>query len=374
VLTYPLMTAIQLISAQIGRVTGKGLAANLGTMLPGWLMTLLVVLLFIANTINLGADLAAMGAAAQLVVGWGDHWFTLAFALASLLLQLFIPYKKYASILKWLTLVLLAYVAVVFMVKLDWAGVALHLIWPDARLDKDMITTIVAILGTTISPYLFFWQSAQEVEEVEAKPQAHPLNDAPEQAPKEMARMKLDTFAGMAVSNIIALAIMISAGATLNAAGKTDIGTAAEAAEALRPAAGDFAFLLFSLGIIGTGLLAIPVLAGSAAYAIGESRGWKCGLDQKPWEAAGFYIVIAAATLLGVVIDWSGIDPIKALFWSAVVNGLVAFPIMVAMMVLARQRGRMGDFRAGWLLTTFGWIATLGMGIATLGFFTTLIS
>ena len=247
VLTYPLMSAVQLISAKIGRVTGKGLAANLGTMLPSWAITALVGLLFLANTINLGADLAAMGAAAQLVVGWGDHLFTLAFAVVSLTLQLFIPYKKYASVLKWLTLVLLAYVAVIFLVKLDWKDVALHLVWPDVKVSGESITTIVAILGTTISPYLFFWQSAQEVEEVAAKPEKMPLKTAPEQAPKEMGRMKLDTFAGMAVSNLVALAIMISAAATLHAHGKTEIGTAADAAQALRPVAGDFAFLLFSL-------------------------------------------------------------------------------------------------------------------------------
>lgn len=363
VLTYPLMSAVQLVSAQIGRVTGCGLAKNMGEILPRWFVTSLVALLFIANTINIGADLAAMGAAGELVVGWSSHFFTIGFAVLSLLLQMFLPYERYSRFLKWLTLVLIAYVAVVLMVKLDWSAVGQGLIIPRIA-GKEAVITIVAIFGTTISPYLFFWQSAQEVEEVAHDDAAEPLIDAPWQARREFRRMRIDTFFGMAISNMVALAIMIATAATLHASGKTTISTAAEAAKALQPVAGEFAFLLFALGIIGTGLLALPVLAGSAAYAIGESRGWKCGLEEKPWEAAGFYSVIGLATLLGVGIDWSDLDPMKALFWSAVINGIAAVPIMVAMMLVVHKHSSMGKFTAKPQLLFFGWAATCIMALA----------
>ncbi|MGI4958378.1 MAG: Nramp family divalent metal transporter [Janthinobacterium lividum] len=363
VLTYPLMCAIQLVSAHIGRVTGHGLAKNMADVFPKWLVTGLVALLFVANTINIGADIAAMGDAAELVVGFGAHVFTVLFAIGSLLLQMFVPYRRYAAILKWLTLVLLAYVALIFMVKIDWAAATKGMIWPTIA-GAGAVTTVVAIFGTTISPYLFFWQSSQEVEGVEQDARAEPLKKAPEQARREFRRMRLDTFSGMAVSNIVALAIIVGTAATLHAAGKTRIDTAADAAQALEPVAGHFAFLLFSLGIIGTGLLAVPVLAGSAAYAVGESRGWKCGLDYKPWEAVGFYSVIGVATLLGIGIDWSPLDPIKALFWSAVLNGLVAVPIMAAMMVVVSRKSSMGEFIASRWLLFFGWAATGVMAAA----------
>ncbi|GGB43447.1 iron transporter [Sphingomonas metalli] len=362
-LTYPLMTAVQLVSAHIGRVTGCGLAKNMGDLLWRPFVTFLVVLLFVANTINIGADLAAMGAAAELVAGGGAHVFTVGFAIVSLILQLFLPYQRYAGLLKWLTLTLLAYVAVLFMVKLDWLGVAKGLTIPRIE-GKEAVITVVAIFGTTISPYLFFWQSAQETEEVHRNPHEEPLVDAPWQARREFRRMRLDTFVGMAVSNLVAIAIMIGTAATLHAAGMSSINTAADAAKALQPVAGRFAFLLFSLGIIGTGLLAVPVLAGSAAYAIGESRGWKCGLDQRPWEAVGFYAVITLATLLGIAIDWSSLDPIKALFWSAVINGVVAVPIMAAMMLVVSRRSAMGKFTASPRLLFFGWTATAVMAAA----------
>jgi NRAMP (natural resistance-associated macrophage protein)-like metal ion transporter len=365
VLTYPLMTAVQLVSARIGRVTDAGLARNMAKILPGWILTGLVALLFIANTINIGADLAAMGAAAELVVGAGDHVFTAIFAIVSVLLQIFVPYHRYASILKWLTLVLLAYVALILMVHVDWAAVGRGMVWPTIA-GVSAITTVVAIFGTTISPYLFFWQSSQEVEEVDRDDDKHALNDAPGEAAGEFRRINFDTFAGMAVSNLVALAIMIGTAATLHASGKTDIQSAADAASALKPVAGQFAFLLFSLGIIGTGMLAIPVLAGSTAYAIGESRGWKTGLESKPLEAKGFYAVIAISTLLGIGIDWSPLDPIKALFWSAVINGVVAVPIMAVMMIVVSRRSIMGDYTARLPLLIFGWIATAVMAAAAL--------
>lgn len=365
VLTYPLMTAVQLVSAHIGRVTGCGLAKNMGDILWRPFVTFLVVLLFVANTINIGADLAAMGAAAELVAGGGAHIFTIGFALFSLILQLFLPYQRYAGLLKWLTLTLLAYVALLFMVKLDWLDVVKGLAIPRIE-GKEAIVTVVAIFGTTISPYLFFWQSAQETEEVHRNPHEEPLVDAPWQARREFRRMRLDTFAGMAVSNLVAISIVIGTAATLHAAGMSSINTAADAAKALQPVAGPFAFLLFSLGIVGTGLLAVPVLAGSAAYAIGEAHGWKCGLDQRPWEAIGFYTTITLATLLGIAIDWSPLDPIKALFWSAVINGVVAVPIMAAMMMVVSRRSAMGKFTASRRLLFFGWTATAVMAVAAI--------
>lgn len=363
-LTYPLMSAVQLVSAQIGRVTGCGLAQNLKNVLPKSIVLVVVALLFLANTINIGANLAAMGAAGQMSVG-GPTWVhTLVLAGVSLTLQLFISYETYAKYLKWLTLVLLSYVTVLLVVKVDWAAVGFGFIAPKIRLSGDTVTMVVAILGTTISPYLLFWQSSQEVEEIDRKDADKPLRKAPEQADRQLQRIRLDTFVGMAVSNLVAIAIMISTAATLHAQGKTEIGSAAEAAEALRPVAGDFAFVLFSLGIIGTGLLSLPVLAGSAAYALGESQGWKCGLENKPWEARGFYSVIAAATILGVGLGFTPIDPIKALFWSAVVNGFVAVPAMAAMMWVATQRDSMGRFVANPFVRVLGWGATLIMAAA----------
>jgi NRAMP (natural resistance-associated macrophage protein)-like metal ion transporter len=362
-LTYPLMSAVQLVSAHIGRVTGKGLAQNMREIMPGWLLTVLVAILFVANTINIGADIAAMGDAAQMVAGWGDHWFTIFFALFSLLLQIFVSYHRYARVLKWLTLSLLAYAAVVFVVKVDWGAAATGFFVP--RLEgPQAVATIVAIFGTTISPYLFFWQTAQEVEEIEDDADAEPLNDAPEQAPREIKRMRIDTLVGMAFSNVIALAIMIAAAATLHSQGVTEIDTAADAAKALQPVAGNFAFALFALGIIGTGLLAVPVLAGSAAYAVSNARGWRCGLERKLRDAPGFYAVIAIATLLGIALDWSNIPPLQALFWSAVINGFAAVPIMAAMMIIATRKAIMGEFRIHGLLLLLGWAATLVMGAA----------
>lgn len=365
VLTFPLMAAIQLLSAHIGRVTGKGLASNMGEVLPAPVVLSLVALLFVANTINIGADVAAMGEAAKLVTGFGEHAFTILFAIVSVVLQMFVPYKRYARLLTVLTLSLFSYVALVFMIHLDWSQVGLGMIGIHADLSPAAATTIVAIFGTTISPYLFFWQSAGEVEELEHHKGDKPLKEVPRQAKRAFARMRIDTLTGMAMSNLVGLAIMIATAATLHAAGKTNIQTAADAARALEPIAGKFAFLLFSVGIIGTGLLAIPVLAGSAAYAIGESRGWKVGLDNKPWEAVGFYLVIAMSVALGIGIDYSGLDPIKALYWSAVINGVIAVPMMAAMMLVATNRKRMGEFTARPSLKILGWASTAVMAAAT---------
>ena len=363
-LTYPLMSAVQLLCAEVGRVTGAGLAKNMGQILPRWMVTSLVTLLFVANTINIGADLAAMGESATLILGGDTRLYTAGFVALSLTLQLFVPYHRYVRFLKWLTMVLLAYVAVVFAVKLDWTEVARSIVAPKIHFSNGAVTLVVAIFGTTISPYLFFWQSAQEVEDLDADPNAKALKEAPSQAPAQMSRMRLDTFVGMAASNLIAMAIMISTAATLHAAGKTNITSAADAAKALQPVAGQFAFALFSLGIIGTGLLAVPVLAGSAAYAIGESRGWKVGLEKKPWEAQGFYAIITLSTILGLGIVVSPLDPMKALVWSAVINGVAAVPIMVGLMLVAQSRDQMGRFRAHGVLRFVGWLATGVMAAA----------
>jgi NRAMP (natural resistance-associated macrophage protein)-like metal ion transporter len=369
VLTWPLMVAVQSVSARIGRVTGCGLAGNMVKVFPRGIVMTLVLLLFIANTVNLGADLAAMGEAARLVLGGHARLYTVAFAVLSLLAVVFIPYHRYVGLLKWATFSLLAYVGVAFAVKIDWRAVAVGAFVPKVDLSGDMLTLIVAIFGTTISPYLFFWQSSQEVEDEEADPEAAPLVDRPDQAVRELNRIGWETWIGMAISNLVAFFIMLTAAVTLNASGKTDIQTAEQAAEALRPIAGDLAFLLFSLGLIGTGLLAVPVLAGSVAYAVGEARGWEIGLERPLNEARPFYLVISLAILLGLVIDFMSLDPIKALVWSAVVNGVIVVPIMAAMMIMAGQRRLMGAFVAAPWQRVLGWSATAVMAAAAVAMF-----
>jgi NRAMP (natural resistance-associated macrophage protein)-like metal ion transporter len=364
-LTFPLMVAIQMVSALIGRVTGRGLAHNMGQVMPRWIVMGLLVLLFIANTINVGADLAAMGEAAKLVTGFNQHAFTIGFAFVSLGLQLFIPYRRYARLLTVLTFSLFAYVAILFLLPLDWKAIGAGLIGLHPNLTKSAATTIVAIFGTTISPYLFFWQSSQEVEEVDQRADEQPLVDDPVEAPEALDRIRIDTITGMLASNLIAVAIMIATAATLHQHGVTNINTAADAAQALKPIAGRFAFALFSIGIIGTGLLAIPVLAGSTGYAVAEAAGWKSGLDNMPWQARGFYSVIGAAVILGLGIDWSPLDPIKALYWSAVLNGVIAVPMMAALMLVAGNRRKMGQFRVGPVLGALGWLSTAVMAAAT---------
>jgi NRAMP (natural resistance-associated macrophage protein)-like metal ion transporter len=367
--TYPLLSAIQMISARIGRVTGRGLAANMGRVFPRSVVTVLVGLLFVANTINIGADLAAMGAAAKLVLGWGQHAFTFLFAAVSLTLQILVPYHRYVRYLKWLTLALFAYVGVIFTVHIDWSQVAVRTIMPQLALTGATVTLVVAVFGTTISPYLFFWQASEEVEDDEADPTTGPLLENPDQAPAQLSRIRWDTYFGMGFSHLIAYFIILTTAVSLHAAGKADIQTSAQAAEALRPIAGDLAFLLFSLGIIGTGLLAVPVLAGSAAYAISESRGWTIGLEHPPREAVGFYSVIGLATILGLVVDYSPLDPIKALFWAAVLNGVISVPIMAAMMVVVSRRHEMGPFIATLGQRIFGWVATAVMAAAAVAMF-----
>jgi Mn2+/Fe2+ NRAMP family transporter len=310
-----------------------------------------------------------MAAASQLVAGGGSHVFVVLFAFICVVLQLFIPYRRYAQGLKWLTLSLFAYVGVVLLVHIDWPQALLGMVWP-REFATSALLTIVAVFGTTISPYLFFWQSSQEAEEIATSNQ-HALKEAPRAVAKQYRRIRIDTLFGMAFSNLIALAIMLATAATLHAKGVTTIGSAAEAAEALRPIAGRFASLLFALGIIGTGLLAVPVLAGSAAFAVGESQGWKTGLEYKPREAARFYAIIVAATFIGVALDWSNLNPIKALFWSAVLNGVSAVPIMAAMMIVASRRSIMGHLHESRTLLVFGWGATAVMALASVAMLVT---
>jgi len=361
VVTFPLMAAIQEISARIGRVTGRGIGGNLARYYPAWLVNVMVALLVLANTINIGADLGAMGAALKLLIGGPALLYVLGFAVLSALLEIFVRYSRYVSVLKYLTLSLLAYVATVFIVGTPWGEVGKNIVLPPIQLNKDYILAITAVLGTTISPYLFFWQAEEEVEDEQEKPEQQPLIEAPRQAPRELYRIRVDTVVGMALSNIVALCIVVTAAATLHAHGKTDIATSAEAAEALRPIAGPFAFALFACGIIGTGLLAMPVLAGSAAYALGEAMGWRVGLAQKAKRAPAFYAAIGLATLIGALMNFSPIDPVRALFWSAVINGIVAVPIMAIMMLMTRRRDIMGEFVLPRYLRVLGWAATAVM-------------
>ena len=369
VFTYPLMVAVQVISARIGRATGKGLAANLLEILPRWAVVALALLLFAANTINIGADVAAMGAAAQLLVGWGAVPFTIAAAALSLLLQVFIPYHRYVRVLKWWTLVLFTYVAVIFTVQIDWLDVAKRIVMPRLEFSGEWITMVVAVFGTTISPYLFFWQTSEEVEDMEMKDLPDLNHTNREAARRELRRMGIDTFTGMAISNLIAFFIILTAAVTLYRSGVTDIQTSAQAAEALKPIAGPFAFLLFSVGIIGTGFLAMPVLAGSAGYALAEAFDMPDGLEKKPGEAKMFYGVIVVAMVLAAGAVFMPIDPIRMLFWSAVINGVISVPILAAMMVLARRRRQMGAYVANAWQRILGWAATIAMALTVAALF-----
>jgi NRAMP (natural resistance-associated macrophage protein)-like metal ion transporter len=368
---FPLMVAIQEISARIGRVTGQGIAGNIRTHYPRWLLYAIVGLLLVANTINLGADLGAMGAALKLIVGGPAGLYVAGFAIFCTWLEVFSSYQRYVAILKWISFVLLAYVAVALVVHVPWETVLYQTFVPNFSLNTDYVVTVVAVLGTTITPYCFFWQSSQEAEDEEIDPTARALLDAPEQAPVEISRIRFDTYIGMGYSNIVSLFIIVATAATLHANGITNIQTSAQAAEALRPIAGLFTFALFATGIIGIGLLAVPVLAASGAYALGEAFGWTIGLDRKPLDAKAFYGTIAVSTLIGVGINFVGLDPIKALFWSAVINGVVAVPLMVIIMLMAVRRDVMGKFVLPRLLWAGGWLCTGTMAVVVAIMFAT---
>lgn len=364
--TYPLMVGIQLISARVGRVTGKGLAANIRGHFSPRLLYALVALLLMANTINIAADLGAMGAALKLLLGGSAQLYTLGFGLLSLVLQVFVPFPRYSPLLKFLTLALFAYIGTVFVVRVPWSEVLQGALLPQLNLKKEYLVALVAVLGTTISPYLFFWQAAQEVEEQRATPGEVPLKQAPAQARAHLERIGFDTYVGMGISNLVAFFIMLTAAVSLHVHGVTNVETSAQAAEALRPIAGDFAFVLFAAGIVGTGLLAVPVLAGSAAYAVAEAFRWRTGLGKPPHRARGFYLILTMAMLLGAALNFTPLDPIKALFWSAVINGVIAVPFMITIMRLAMKPAVMGPLVIGRRLRALGWLATIVMGLAVL--------
>jgi NRAMP (natural resistance-associated macrophage protein)-like metal ion transporter len=371
-LSYPLMAAIQEISGRIGRVTGHGIAGNVCRNFGPAYIWSLVGLLFVANTINIAADLGAMADALKLLIGGPGIAYVVLFGTLSVLAQIFFDYDRYVSVLKWLTLSLFAYVIALAVVEVPWGEALKGVLIPRASWDAAFLTTLVAILGTTISPYLFVWQSSQEAEEQRIDADKKPLKKDSSDAPEEFRRIRLDTMIGMAFSNLIALSIIVTTAATLHAQGKTDIESSAQAAEALKPIAGPFAELIFALGIVGTGLLAIPVLAGSTAYAIGEGRRWKVGLSRKPKEAIAFYSVLALSGLCGIGLNFSSIDPIKALYWSAVVNGVLAAPVMVLLMVLVRRPNVMGKLVVTGPLYWLGWAATAAMALCIVGMVTTM--
>jgi len=356
-LTTPFMIAIQLVSAHIGRVTGKGLAGNVKEYNSRALLHVLLWLLLAANTINIAADIAAMGEALYLVIGGLKHEHALIFVAASVLLQVFVPYHRYSRYLKWLTLALFCYVGIMFTVEIPWKTVLLNTFLPHFDASSGYWMMLVAVIGTTISPYLFFWQASQEVEEMH-RGHRRPLRKLGQGGKPELNRMAVDTSVGMVFSNAIAFFIVLTTAVTLNAHGMKDIQSASDAAEALRPIAGNFAFALFAIGIIGTGLLAIPVLAGSGAYAAAETFGWPSSLEARFPEAKGFYFIILAGTIIGFGLVFTPLDPIKMLVWSAVINGVVSVPFMGMMMLLVTNADAMGRFKAGRRLTIIGWTAT----------------
>jgi NRAMP (natural resistance-associated macrophage protein)-like metal ion transporter len=369
--SYPLMAAIQEISGRIGRITGQGIAGNIRTHYPPALLQVIVGLLFIANVINIGADLGAMGDAVHLLIGGPSELYAVLFAVVCAGFEIFARYDRYVAVLKWTTISLLAYVAAVLVIHVPWGEVAHHTFIPTIAWQKAYLIPVVAVLGTTISPYLFFWQSSEEAEEERIDPDAKPLLDEPSQAPEEFKRIELDTYIGMFISNLIGFFIIVTTAATLHVNGITDVKTSADAAQALRPIAGEFASTIFALGIVGTGLLAIPVLAGSAAYAVGEAMKWPTGLGRLPLEAKAFYGTIAFAVILGSLVPFAHIDPMKALFWSAVINGVVAVPVMAIMMVMSSNLRIMGQFILPPGLRLFGWLATFVMLAAVVAMFAT---
>ena len=360
---FPLLASIQAICARIGATTGKGIAQNLRQHYPPALLRVVVVLLLIANVINLGADLGAMGAALALLLPGPVLVYTAMFGVVSVLLEVFLSYDRYARILKWATLSLFAYVGVVFVADVPVGEALRALVVPSFTFDREHAMALVAVFGTTISPYLFFWQAGQEVEEQHRR-HIKPLHVSPRsRAVTELRRIRTDTLVGMGFSHLVALFIIVATAATLHANGVRDITSAAQAAEALRPIAGDLAFALFAIGIIGTGLLAVPILAGSAAYAVSETFGWTEGLNRKPREAKAFYGVIAFATAGGVALNFIGIDPMKALYWAAVVNGLLAPPLMVVTMLIAQNQKVMGKLTISRALAFGGWLSTAVMWV-----------
>lgn len=361
---------VQEISGRLGRITGHGLAAAMRQAMPAWLVTLLVGLLVIVNVINLGADIGAMAASVKLVVGGPQRAYALLIAAFCAGCEIWLAYKRYVTVLKWLTLSLFTYVALLFVVHLPLREALLGALVPRLAVGHAAITALVAVLGTTISPYLFFWQAATESEDMITSPDPRPLREHPADAPAQLTRIGIDTVTGMVLSNLVALAVIDGAAATLHAHGVTNVATAADAAAALRPIAGPLASLVFAAGIIGTGLLAVPALAGSAAYAVGETLGWTVGLGRRAMEARAFYGMIALATLLGTAIVFSPLDPMKALFWSSVINGVIATPMIAALVAVSSRREVMGSLVLSGPLRVMGWLTAVMMAAATVAMLT----
>lgn len=366
-LAWPLMAVVQEMCARLGRVTGRGLAANMRDTFPPVVVRSVVVLLLAANTFNIAADVAAMGEVAELVTGFDRHLMTAVFVASTLALQIFVPYRRYVFYLKWLTFSLAAYVLVLFTVHVPWGDVLTRTALPRLRFDASTAQMVTAIFGTTISPYLFFWQASEEVEDLAARAGSRPLRDDPKEADAETSRIRLDTWSGMFVSNAVAYAIILAAGIALHGAGITTIDTAAQAASALRPLAGNFAFLLFALGILGVGLIGVPVLAGSAGYAVSEALGWRYGLERELNDARGFYAIIAVSVLAALGLQYSGISPMQALYWSAVINGVVAVPLTAIVVSLSSKPAVMGAFVSGGMARAVGWLTTAIMAAAAAG-------
>jgi NRAMP (natural resistance-associated macrophage protein)-like metal ion transporter len=367
VLTTPLMAAVQEISARLGRVTGAGLGAAMRRHVPSWVTIPIILSLVVANIFNLGADIGAMAEATKLLFGGPAAVYAVLVAVFCAACEIYLAYRRYVLVLKWLTLALFAYVALLFVVRLPWRDVLYGVLVPQTALTKEGLTALLAVLGTTISPYLFFWQASEEAEDERGEADPRPLREHATDAPAQVARIEFDTYLGMIFSNAIALSIILGTAATLHAAGVRNVATAADAAAALRPLAGNFAAAIFALGIIGTGLLAVPVLAGSAAYAVGEAFAWTVGLSYRAVEARLFYGFIAVATAIGAAVVFSPIDPMRALFWSAVINGAISAPMIAVMVVLGSRRAVMGPLLLPWPLKLLGWITALLMGGATIG-------
>jgi len=367
--TFPFMIVIQQMCGRIGMVTGKGLAGVIHANYSKPVLYFAVSLLVIANTINIGADLGAMAASAQMLLGLPFLFWLFLMTGFIIVLEVFVTYKTYSKILKYLALTLFAYVFTAFIVKLDWGIIVKNTVLPQIKFSKDYLLNIVAILGTTISPYLFFWQASQEVEEAIVKDKIPDIGvGKPAVSRKNVADMNWDTIIGMFFSQAIMFFIIITTAATLHAKGITNIGTASEAAEALRPVAGNLAYLLFAAGIIGTGLLAVPILAGSSAYAVAETTGLKAGLSKKPGRAPGFYGIIAVSTLIGMSISLLGINPIKALYYAAALNGIAAPALMVLVILIANNKDIMGKFVNKRISNIAGWVIVLVMTIAAILF------
>lgn len=371
--SWPLMVSVQYVSGRIGAATGKGLAANLKSSYPAWILYVLAALLFVANTINVGADIGAMAAAAKLIVPLPEFLFVGGFGVATVLLISFLKYESYSKYLKWLTLSLLAYLASAILAGTDWAKAAEGILIPSFSFDSKSLGMIVAVLGTTISPYLVFWESSHEVERRKEKDGAHPaLKDKPRQGVKEIRRLRADTMVGMAMSNVVGIFIIVTCAATLHEQGHTNIKSAAEAAAALKPVAGQFTSWIFAAGIVGTGLLAVPVLAGSAAFALGEGFGWRVGLDFTPERAKAFYAVIAASVAIGIVLNLLKVNIITFLVATAIINGVVEIPVIAMMLLVGQDRKLMGKLVVPRFWAILGWITVGIISLAVVGAVATL--